>query len=153
MAIRRAAKIGDNYFISTTASIATVGQLIETYRRFRVEFDKPFEGVYLNRIVCVTRNAKQKAEAEEFYARALLKLYDSWGHENVTSMDETERSVEHISGANLIVGEPEECIDRFQEYLALGVGHIACLTNFGFPPAEWMGQSIRLMGEKVIPRF
>jgi len=153
VAVRRAAELGDNYFISATAGVEMVDDLIRTYRGFMGELGKPAEGVLLNRVMCVVENAKQKADAEEFYARALLALYASWGHDNITHLTEAERTVEHIARQNCIIGEAEECYERICEYEALGVGHIACLPNFGMPPTDVMERSIRLFGERVQHRF
>ena len=153
VAIRRAADMGDNFFISTTASFDMVRDLISRYREFMREGGRPFDGVYLNRILCVTGNAKETASAREFYSRALLRLYDGWGHENVTRLTAEQRSTEYISRANLIVGEATHCHERILEYQELGVGHIACLTNFGSPPVDLMQRSILLAGEKIIPRL
>lgn len=153
VALRRAAELGDNFFISATAGIDMVGELIGTYRGFMEELGKPFRGVLLNRVVCVVETASQKAEAEAFYAKALIRLYQSWGHDNVVRLDEEQRSVAHIAATNCLIGTAEEVYDRVLEYEALGVGHIACLMNFGKPPTELLERSLVLLGEKVIPRF
>jgi len=117
------------------------------------ERGKPFDPILINRVMCVVETAGQKAEAEAFYAHALLAFYESWGHANITRLSETERSVEHIARANCIVGEATECHERVLEYGELGIGHIACLPNFGSPPTEMLERSIRLFGERVIPHF
>lgn len=153
IAVRRAAELGDNYFISTTCAFEQVDTLIKCYRSFMKEFCKPFEGVFLNRIVCVTGTKKQTSEAEAFYARALLRLYGSWGHDNIAGLSEQQRSIEHISRHQLIIGDASACYDKILEYQALGVKHIACLTNFGSPPLEIVERSIKLLGEKVLPRL
>lgn len=153
VAIRRAAELGDGYFISATASCEMVGELIRVYRGCLEEANKPLKGAYINRVVCVTKTARQKADAEVFYSKALLRLYDSWGHDNIRGLLAHERTAEHVSQANLIVGEPEECYEKILQYQQLGVEHIACLANFGMPPLDVMEQSIRLLGEKIIPRF
>ncbi len=44
-------------------------------------------------------------------------------------------------------------IERTEGYEALGIGHIACLMNFGFPDLELASRSIRLFGGRVIPHF
>lgn len=150
VAVRRAAELGDSYFISTTAGVDQVAKLVECYKGHLQGLGKPFDGVLLNRIVCVTKTRQQKRDAQAFYARALLALYDSWGHTAITGLDARARSVEHISEANLIVGEASECLEKVQRYAQLGVRHIACLTNFGKPPLDVMDRSIRLLGKHLI---
>lgn len=94
-----------------------------------------------------------KEAARDFFAKALIALYDSWGHANVAKMSQQQRRVEDICKNNLIIGEAEECHDQIAAYAELGVRHIACLTSFGAPPAEVARRSIRLIGEKIIPKL
>jgi len=44
-----------------------------------------------------------------------------------------------------------ECVERLGRYQALGIGHIACLMNFGGPPLDLVERSMRLFGERVMP--
>jgi alkanesulfonate monooxygenase SsuD/methylene tetrahydromethanopterin reductase-like flavin-dependent oxidoreductase (luciferase family) len=151
-AIRRAARLGDDYLISTTETIDRVADRVATYRTALDDIGKPWRAPLLNRLVCAVRNRREKADAERHYAGALLALYDAWGHDNVTGLSPGERSPERIGRTHLIVGEPSECIERIHEYAQTGIGHIACLMNFGDPDLDLVERSMRLFGERVIPR-
>ncbi|MGI9329197.1 MAG: LLM class flavin-dependent oxidoreductase [Gammaproteobacteria bacterium] len=153
VAVQRVARIGDNYFISATAGFDQVRQLVNTYSGFMDELGKPGQPVLINRVMCVVENARQKAEAENFYANALLAFYGSWGHANIAHLTDEERQVENLAQANCIIGEVGECVERIKAYADLGIGHIACLPNFGAPPTAMLERSIRLFGERVIPQF
>lgn len=100
----------------------------------------------LNRVVCTVESRSQKADAEAFFARALLALYDGWGHANVTALGAAERETAKLARQHFVIGEPAECIERLEAYAELGVGHVACLMNFGSPPLELAMRSIRLFG-------
>jgi probable F420-dependent oxidoreductase len=152
-AIRRAARLGDGYLISTTESIDHVRERVATYRAALADLGKPWQAPLLNRLVCTVRNRREKTAAVQQYASALLALYDAWGHGNVTGLSAEARTPERISRTHLIVGEPSECIERIGEYAEIGVGHIACLMNFGNPPLDLVERSLRLFGERVIPHF
>jgi alkanesulfonate monooxygenase SsuD/methylene tetrahydromethanopterin reductase-like flavin-dependent oxidoreductase (luciferase family) len=152
-AIRRAARLGDDYLISTTEAIDDVAERVATYRSALDELGRPPQAPLLNRLVCTVRNRTEKADAEKRYASALLALYRAWGHDNVTGLSGEERTVGHLGRTHLILGEPSECIERIHEYAQLGIGHIACLMNFGNPPLELVDRSMRLFGERVIPAF
>ncbi len=53
----------------------------------------------------------------------------------------------------VIVGDPERCVDKVHQYREIGVELLLCLMqNYGVPHEKVL-QSIRLWGEKVIPRF
>ena len=152
-AIRRAARLGDGYLISTTEPIDRVAERVATYRTALDDIGKPWRAPLLNRLVCTVRNRREKADAERQYAGALLALYDAWGHDNVTGLSAEERTPERIGRTHLIVGEPSECIERIHEYVQIGIGHIACLMNFGNPDLDLVDRSMRLFGERVIPHF
>jgi alkanesulfonate monooxygenase SsuD/methylene tetrahydromethanopterin reductase-like flavin-dependent oxidoreductase (luciferase family) len=151
VAIERAARLGDHYLISTTETLDRVRELTRWYREDLRTLGKPDRGPILNRILCVVDSASERTRAIEFYADALLALYDSWGHDNITRMGGDARSPETIARSHLIVGEASECRERIQEYAEIGVSEIACLTNFGGPHLALAERSIRLMGERVIP--
>lgn len=151
VAIDRAARLGDEYLISTTQKIGEIAALVTAYHMALGVHDKAPRKPTLNRIVCVVDSAAKKKEAEAFYARALLRLYDSWGHENITGLEQTERERRVLCDDHFIIGEPEECIEQIQRYDILGIGHIACLMNFGGPDLDWVDRSMRLLGEQVMP--
>ena len=152
-AIQRAAHLGDGYLISTTETIENVARRVEVYRAAVAELGKKWQGPLLNRIVCTVENKREKTRAEAFYSRALLSLYDAWGHDNIARLSAAERTPEEVSRQHFIIGEPSECIERIQEYAAMGIRHIACLMNFGDPDLDLVDGSMRLFGERVIPHF
>ncbi len=153
VAIRRAARLGDNYLISTTETFDHVAERIATHSAARRELALPETAPALNRIVCVVEDRAARSAAVEFFARALLSLYDAWGHANVTTLPRAEREPERVARDHFIIGEPAECVERVEAYAELGIGHIACLMNFGAPDREVVERSVRSFGERVLPRF
>lgn len=151
VAIDRAARLGDEYLISTTQKIGDIPVLVKAYHEALAAHGKAPRKPTLNRIVCVVDSAARKKEAEAFYARALLGLYDSWGHENVTSLADSERALRTLCDEHFIIGEPQQCIEQISRYEDLGIGHIACLMNFGGADLEQVERSMRLLGEQVMP--
>jgi alkanesulfonate monooxygenase SsuD/methylene tetrahydromethanopterin reductase-like flavin-dependent oxidoreductase (luciferase family) len=150
-AIDRAARLGDGYVISTTETIENVTKRVGAYRQALATHGKPWQGPWLNRIVCTVRSGAEKRAAQTFYGGALLAFYDAWGHANVTRLSADARTPETVSEQHFIVGEPAECIERIRAYAALGVSHIACLMNFGNPDLAFVERSMRLFGEQVLP--
>ena len=153
VAIRRAARLGDNYLISTTASLSQVRDCVSRYWKALENVNRPLREPVLNRIVCAVGSRSERDRALTFFSRALLQLYDSWGHQNITTLDDRNRTPETLAADHLIVGEPGECEAQLAAYRELGIGHVACLMNFGAPASEVADRSIRLFGEQVLPRF
>jgi alkanesulfonate monooxygenase SsuD/methylene tetrahydromethanopterin reductase-like flavin-dependent oxidoreductase (luciferase family) len=150
-AIDRAARLADGYVISTTETIEDVVKRVDVYRRALAAHDKPWRAPLLNRIVCTVPNAAEKRVAQEFYSKVLLAFYDAWGHANITHLSPEARAVERVSAQHFIIGEPAECVEQIRAYAALGIGHIACLMNFGNPDPALVERSMRLFGERVLP--
>lgn len=152
-AIQRAARLGDGYLISTTETIEDVARRVGVYRAAMDELGKSWRGPLLNRIVCTVETRSEKAEAEQFYSRALLSLYDAWGHDNITRLSAADRVPQQVSRKHFIIGEASECIERIEEYAEMGIRHIACLMNFGDPDLQRVESSMRLFGERIISHF
>jgi alkanesulfonate monooxygenase SsuD/methylene tetrahydromethanopterin reductase-like flavin-dependent oxidoreductase (luciferase family) len=53
----------------------------------------------------------------------------------------------------VIVGTPEECLQKFLRYEELGVDQLMCYLNFGYLPHEAVMRSIELLGTHVIPEL
>ena len=53
----------------------------------------------------------------------------------------------------VIVGTPEECLEKFLKYEEAGVDQVLCYLNFGYLPQEAVLESIALLGDYVIPEL
>ncbi|CAN7396952.1 LLM class flavin-dependent oxidoreductase [Phenylobacterium sp. LjRoot219] len=53
----------------------------------------------------------------------------------------------------VIVGTPEECLEKFLKYEEVGVDQVLCYTKFGYLPHEAVMKSIELLGDYVIPEL
>jgi len=53
----------------------------------------------------------------------------------------------------VIVGTPDECLEKFIKYEEAGVDQVLCYVNFGFLPNEAVLKSIELLGDYVIPEL
>ena len=53
----------------------------------------------------------------------------------------------------VIVGTPEECLNKLLRYEDAGVDQLLCYLNFGYLPHQAVLKSIELLGTKVIPEL
>jgi alkanesulfonate monooxygenase SsuD/methylene tetrahydromethanopterin reductase-like flavin-dependent oxidoreductase (luciferase family) len=53
----------------------------------------------------------------------------------------------------VIVGTPDECLEKFLKYEDAGVDQVLCYLNFGYLPHEAVLKSITLLGDYVIPEL
>jgi alkanesulfonate monooxygenase SsuD/methylene tetrahydromethanopterin reductase-like flavin-dependent oxidoreductase (luciferase family) len=154
-AIRRAARLGDEFIISTTQRIGDIPRMLSVYHEElrKSGRDPGVKVTVLNRIVHVVPDRAAKQEAIHFFGERFLRLYDAWGHQNVTELDHAARSLAQVSQEHFIIGEMAECVELIAQYAALGIGEIACLMNFGGPDRETVERSMRFFAERVMPRF
>ncbi len=153
-AIRRAARLGDELIISTTQRSSDIPRVLAVYAEaLRAAGQQPeAKTPVVNRIVHVVPDGAARQGALSFFAERLLASYDAWGHQNITGLDARARALEQVDTEQLIVGEASFCADAIERYRALGIKEIACLMNFGGPEPEAVERSMRLFGEKVMPR-
>ena len=87
-AIRRAARLGDEFLISTTQNIGDIPRVLDVYRDElrRLGLDPAQKAPTLNRIVHVVPDGASKEAALDFFTGRFLRLYDAWGHQNVTGL-------------------------------------------------------------------
>ena len=97
----------------------------------------------------------EKWESKEHYEK-----YHHWRQEN-GSLEQIrsfldgkpKRMLEEVCEENFVIGYPEECIEKINQYAELGIGEIACLMNFGGPGLGKVERSMKLLSEKVMPEF
>jgi alkanesulfonate monooxygenase SsuD/methylene tetrahydromethanopterin reductase-like flavin-dependent oxidoreductase (luciferase family) len=53
----------------------------------------------------------------------------------------------------VIVGDPDECLQKFLRYEEAGIDQVLCYINFGYLPNEAVLKSIELLGKYVIPEL
>ncbi|MGH2725815.1 MAG: LLM class flavin-dependent oxidoreductase [Actinomycetota bacterium] len=53
----------------------------------------------------------------------------------------------------IIVGDPDQCLEKMIHYAELGVDQLICYSQFGYLPHESVMRSIELCGTKLIPEL
>ncbi|MEM8607476.1 MAG: LLM class flavin-dependent oxidoreductase [Myxococcota bacterium] len=154
--IRRAARLGDGYVLSAGSTMDEVADRVPVYQSAVREagFDlADKQPLAVNRVVHVVSSRAERDEAIAWFAKSFLSFYDRWGHADIAKLESDERAYEVTASQHFIIGEPEECIEQIQQYERLGIGHLACLMNFGKPDRERVESSMRLFGERVLQAF
>ncbi|MEM7434751.1 MAG: LLM class flavin-dependent oxidoreductase [Myxococcota bacterium] len=154
--IRRAARLGDGYILSAGSTFAEVEDRIPVYQAAvadtgQVLADK--QPLAVNRVVHVVDSRSKRDQAVAWFSDRFLSFYDRWGHDDIAKLGSKERAFEETARAHFIIGEPSECVEQIERYRALGIGHLACLMNFGKPDTPVVESSMRLFGERVLPAF
>jgi probable F420-dependent oxidoreductase len=155
-AIRRAARLGDGYVLSAGSTIDEVRDRIPVYRAAVRELGQTASAnppLVLNRVVHVVGSRGERDRAVRLFAERFLSFYDRWGHDDVRRLGSSDRAYAETAREHFIIGEASECVEQIRLYEDLGIGHLACLMNFGKPPLDLVDASLRRFGEQVLPRF
>jgi alkanesulfonate monooxygenase SsuD/methylene tetrahydromethanopterin reductase-like flavin-dependent oxidoreductase (luciferase family) len=53
----------------------------------------------------------------------------------------------------IVVGDPDQCLEKMLKYEALGVDQLICYVQFGHLSHESVMRTIELLGTKIIPEL
>jgi alkanesulfonate monooxygenase SsuD/methylene tetrahydromethanopterin reductase-like flavin-dependent oxidoreductase (luciferase family) len=153
-AIRRAARLGDTWFVNPHSTIDTIRRQLALYRE---ELDKhgkafPDELPVIKEIFC----ARDRATAMEIAGPYLLgkyRDYAKWGQDDAMPEDESfDKDFEELVEGRFVLGSPEECYEQLRPYWEeLGVNHLIFRTHWAGMPVEPALQSMHLITNELLP--
>jgi alkanesulfonate monooxygenase SsuD/methylene tetrahydromethanopterin reductase-like flavin-dependent oxidoreductase (luciferase family) len=155
-AIRRAARMGDNWFINPHSTLDTIRRQMLIYRDELETQGKEFprELPIIKEIFC----ARDRATAAELAGPYLLgkyRDYAKWGQDDAMPDDESfDKDFEELTSNRFVLGSPEECYEQLQPYWQeLGVSHLIFRTHWAGMPADTALDSMRLISEELLPEL
>ncbi|MDP7386741.1 MAG: LLM class flavin-dependent oxidoreductase [Nitrospinota bacterium] len=156
--IRRAARIGDEWFGDPVTPYKILKERMVAYRDELAKVGRPFEDLEnpLFKEAFVGDTTDQAWEDSKDGTLYNYKEYLSWGH----LQDDEGREVRDFNEAmetlrrRFIIGSPRHVINECERYSEeLGIRHFIFRMQGPVTPHEKVIRSIRLMGEEVIPHF
>jgi alkanesulfonate monooxygenase SsuD/methylene tetrahydromethanopterin reductase-like flavin-dependent oxidoreductase (luciferase family) len=153
-AVRRAARLGDAWFVNPHATMATIKRQMEVYRAELKRLGKPAPRVrpLIKEIFCARDTATALEMAGPYLANK-YRSYAAWGQDAVMPGDETfHQPFESLLRDRFVLGSPEDCFAQLRPcWEELG-------TNFLFFRSHWSGMplghslaSMRLLSDEVLP--
>lgn len=149
---RRAAAYADGYYAATQYFLQAVAEQVRRYRAALAEVGKPNDrpSVAINRLCFLADTDEQAIELGRPYVGAVLRRYASVGALGELKPDDPQL-LEKANGQVCMIGRPERVQAMVQEYVDAGVTRFELRVAPGDMPAELVAQTIKLMGERVIP--
>ena len=155
-AIRRAARMGDNWFVNPHSTLETIRRQMAIYREELDAQGKPFprEQPVIKEIFCAT----DRASAMELAGPYLLgkyRDYAKWGQDDAMPDDESfDKEFEELIEGRFILGSPEECYRQLAPYWEeLGVNHVIFRTHWAGMPLQTALGSMKLISEELLPEL
>ncbi len=154
VAVKRAARLGDCWYINPHATFETNRRQMKLYlaERKRVGLPAPAEVPCRREIFC----AKDRRTAMEMVGPFLAekyRLYAQWGQSKVMpSNDSLDQAFDELTRDRFILGSPEDCYEQLRPYWEqLGVTHFVFRTHFIGMPLSHALHSMRMISQELLP--
>jgi probable F420-dependent oxidoreductase len=151
-AIRRAARLGDAWFVGPSANLDEIRPCAHLYQKACREAGKDEGEIALFRYVFVASSTKQAISAAgDSFIRAFESMYFRWPHP-VVKRPVGKLTIERLAEDRIILGDPKTCaeeITRFRKELNLT--HLVCRFSVPGIPREACATSLDLFTREVIP--
>jgi len=151
-AIRRAARLGDAWFVGPSANLAEIAPCAELYRKACGEKGKSAGEVALFRYVFVANSTNEAISAAGGpFIQAFERMYFRWPHP-VVKRPEGKLTIERLAEDRIILGDPKTCLEeitRFQR--ELGLKYLVCRFSVPGIPREVCQRSLDLFTREVMP--
>lgn len=153
-AVRRAARLGDAWFVNPHTTMAEIKRQMVLYRQELTRAGKPVPRTIpvIKEIYCA-KDTKTAVEMAGPYLAAKYKAYASWGQDAVLPGGDTfQQPFESLLRDRFVLGSPEECYEQLRPcWEELG-------ANFLFLRSQWSGMplghalaSMRLISDEILP--
>ena len=156
IAVKRAARLGDCWYLAPHQTLETFIRQMELYRAELERCQKPFpKEVPLRREVFCARSHEEAVQIAAPYIKRQYDLYQSWGQDKAMAEGDQNISMDYddLAKDRFIVGDPNEVAAEILRYNeALGVNHIIMsVQGVGMPQTQVL-DTFHLMAEEVFPK-
>jgi alkanesulfonate monooxygenase SsuD/methylene tetrahydromethanopterin reductase-like flavin-dependent oxidoreductase (luciferase family) len=153
-AVKRAARLGDTWFVNPHSTIDTVRRQLALYRSELRTAGKiaSRELPMIKEVYCATNRAAA-LELAAPYLLAKYRDYAKWGQDKVMpDSDDFSRSLDELIKDRFILGSPQECYDQLKPYWEeFGVNHLVIRTHWAGMPVSTALASMRLISDELLP--
>lgn len=159
-AVRRAARLGDAWMINPHTRMEVLVRQIAIYREALAEAGKPEPAVVpMIKDVYLGATREEAVRDARPFLEAKYRTYVKWGQDEALPVDDSiDVPFEQLQDERFVLGTPDDLIDALERYeIELGVNHVAFRLQWpgvvSATPQDRVLNSIRLIGERVIPHF
>ncbi|HEX9786884.1 MAG TPA: LLM class flavin-dependent oxidoreductase [Candidatus Binatia bacterium] len=151
-AIRRAARLGDAWFVGPSADLNEIAPCAELYRQACSETGKGEGEVALFRYVFVASGTKEAmSTAGASFINAFERMYFRWPHP-VVKRPQGQLTIERLAENRIILGDPKTCVDEIKRFRReLNVKHLVCRFSVPGIPRQACQMSLDLFTREVMP--
>lgn len=154
-AVRRAARLGDTWFINPHQRMDTIARQLDVYRRALDEAGKPFpDELPLMREIFVAETRAEAVGLARPYLERKYKSYHEWGQDKAMPEGDNDLSLafDELLKDRFLFGSPEEVAEQIVRYnRELGVNSLMLGMQWVGMPQSQVLDSMRLFAGAVMP--
>ncbi|HJU16444.1 MAG TPA: LLM class flavin-dependent oxidoreductase [Stellaceae bacterium] len=154
VAVRRAARLGDCWYINPHNALATVARQMEVYKRALDKYEKPFPAeLPMRREVFVAPTRDQAIRLARPYLEVKYRTYREWGQDKVMPAgDHFDHGFEELLDDRFLFGAPPEVAAQLLELeRRLGVTNLVASLHWPGMPLSLALDQMQILAEEVMP--
>jgi len=155
-AIRRAARLGDCWYVNPHNRIDTIVRQVETYTRALEECGKPFPKEFpARREVFVARSRDEAIRLCAPYLAAKYEAYQQWGQNKAMPAGDDDLGLEFddLIRDRFLLGSPDEVAEQMLALQrATGINHLIMSVQWPGMPQSLVLDELQMLAEEVFPR-
>lgn len=154
-AVRRAARLGDAWFVGPHTRLDELERQMRLYRAARAAHSLPAApATPVIKEVCVAATDQAALEVARPYLKDMYDAYVDWGQSDVLPPADTLRRefADLTAGGRFVLGSPETCAATLSDHVdRLGADHFICRLQWPGMPQQQVLSSMRLLAQDVLP--
>jgi alkanesulfonate monooxygenase SsuD/methylene tetrahydromethanopterin reductase-like flavin-dependent oxidoreductase (luciferase family) len=155
-AIRRAARLGDCWYVNPHNRIETIVRQVEVYKCALDEHGKPFPAEFpARREVFVARSRSEAIRRCAPFLSAKYKAYHEWGQDRAMPAGDDDLGVEfdELIRDRFLIGSPDEVAEQMLALeRATGINHLIMSVQWPGMPQSMALDQLHMLAEDVFPK-
>ena len=156
VAIRRAARITDAWFVNPHNRIDTIARQMEVYKRELEACGKAFPAEFpMMREVVVAKTREEAMRMAQPYLEAKYSAYHEWGQDKVMPAGDNDFGVDYddLVKDRFLFGSPDEIAEQVLDLVRrFGVSHFVMGVQFPGMPQAMVLDEMQMLAEEVFPK-
>ncbi len=155
-AIRRAARIGDCWYVNPHNRIDTIVRQTEVYKRALDDYGKPFPAEFpARREVFVARTRDEAVRLCQPFLAEKYKAYHQWGQSKAMPEGDNNLGVDfdELIRDRFLLGSPDEVAEQMLKLNQVtGINHLIMSVQWPGMPQSMALDVLHLLAEEVFPK-
>jgi alkanesulfonate monooxygenase SsuD/methylene tetrahydromethanopterin reductase-like flavin-dependent oxidoreductase (luciferase family) len=155
-AIRRAARLGDCWYVNPHNRIDTILRQTEVYKHALDEYGKPFPKEFpARREVFVARSREEAMRLCKPFLATKYDAYRAWGQDRaMPEGDGISEDFDELVRDRFLLGSPDEVAEQvLRLHRETGINHLIMSVQWPGMPQSMVLETIEALAEDVIPKI